>query len=203
VLSRATPPQPAATPAPKKTPERKRNIVTLPKRRMLENEPPLLRAERSRETFVEETPSQAVKSTFKAGPQEIDSRVLQSDRLGKATVQVSELQTGDKPVQVEAPDLGRGISVPFQIEGEAAERTVVRKVIPEHPGGLMKETVVKISFVVLPSGVVANAVPVRKSDARLERIALEAFRQWRFSPLPPAAEQRPQRGVVTFRFVLK
>ena len=201
--SRAAPPKPAEPPSPKKTLEKKRNIVTLPKRRMLEDEPPLLRPERTRDEFIEETPSRAVKSTFQSRPQDVDARVLQAERTGKATVDVSELQTGDKPVQVEAPDLGKGISVPFQIEGEAAERTVVNKVIPEHPGGLARESVVKISFVVLPSGVVANAVPTLKSDARLEKAALDAFRQWRFSPLPSSAEQRPQRGIVTFRFVLK
>ena len=125
------------------------------------------------------------------------------DRQGKNVAKFENLRVGEKQIQTDALDLGKGVTMPFLIEGEAAERTVVQRVVPEYPGGLAREAVVKISFTVLPSGVVAKAVPVLKGDATLERIALEAFRQWRFNPLPPDAEQREQQGVITFRFVLR
>jgi len=54
-----------------------------------------------------------------------------------------------------------------------------------------------------PLGLVGSAVLLQKGDTRLENITLEAFKTWRFSPLPGYVEQVNQSGVITFRFKLK
>ncbi len=194
----AAPPKPKPVKAPK--PER---VIHLPKRRMLEEEPPRIPVERQYEAAVEPEPQDVVRRDYAVQKRDIDVVRPEVGELGKSTAELDKLDLGGKQVQVPAPDLGKGVAVPFLIEGEAADRTVIHRVLPQYPPGLVREATVKISFTVLPSGVIARAVPILKGDAELEKIALEAFRQWRFNPLPRDAEQRPQQGVITFRFVLK
>ena len=92
---------------------------------------------------------------------------------------------------------------PYEIEGEAAKRTVTFKVIPEYPEGLQAQAIVKIRFSVLPNGHVGEMIPVIKSDARLEKLTLDALRQWRFNPLPENKPQQAETGVITFRYLLR
>jgi len=98
---------------------------------------------------------------------------------------------------------GTAQTQPYTIEGEAADRTVLKKVIPKYPENLQKEAVVKIRFTVLPDGRVGQMIPVQKDDPRLETITMEALRQWRFNPLSQSTEQRSVQGVITFRYELK
>jgi len=92
---------------------------------------------------------------------------------------------------------------PYQIEGQAASRTVVYKVIPQYPENLQKQAMIKIRFTVLANGHVGEMIPVIKSDAQLEKITLDALRQWQFNPLPAEAPQHVERGVITFRYLLR
>jgi hypothetical protein len=46
-------------------------------------------------------------------------------------------------------------------------------------------------------------IPTIKSDATLEKITLDALRQWRFNPLPSFEQQRSEKGIITFRYLLK
>ena len=201
--ARATeaPPPPAPMLKEPQTPEAR--TIRLPRRRMLEEETPRLPLERKQIYEEAEPATDLIRREYRSEQERPEMPLPRRDRGKKTAAEGHDLKTGIKPVEPQPADLGKGVSIPFIIEGEAAERTVVHRVIPQYPAGLAREAVVKIGFVVLPSGVVANAVPILKGDAELEKIALEAFRQWRFNPLPPEAEQKEQRGVITFRFVLK
>jgi len=92
---------------------------------------------------------------------------------------------------------------PFTIEGEAAERKILRQVIPEYPPGLQKEAIVKIRITVLPDGKIGPMIPVQKGDPVLEETTINALRQWRFNPLPPTVIQKNVQGIVTFRYELR
>ncbi|RMD92207.1 MAG: hypothetical protein D6814_17240, partial [Calditrichaeota bacterium] len=163
----AMPQKSLTPPAPKKNQARK--LINLPERRMLEDELPKLKAENKPELFPEENPVEVLKQNFSQDRPELDLPRTVAGKQGKEVARAENLHMGDKQVQTPAPDLGKGVAVPFLIEGEAAERTVLHRVIPEYPSNLSREAVVKISFVVLPSGVVVRAVPILKGDAVLER----------------------------------
>ena len=92
---------------------------------------------------------------------------------------------------------------PFTIEGEAAERQILKQVIPSYPPGLQKEAVVKIRITVLPDGKMGPMVPVQKGDPVLEETTMKALRQWRFNPLSPTVKQKNVGGIVTFRYELR
>ncbi len=96
-----------------------------------------------------------------------------------------------------------GQEMPYEIEGQAAHRAVAYKVIPEYPPNLQRQAVVKISFTVLPNGQIGEMIPLIKADAQLEKITMDALRQWRFNPLPSYKPQTTEKGVITFRYLLK
>lgn len=98
---------------------------------------------------------------------------------------------------------GSGSESPFEIEGKAAQRSILTKVIPQYPENLQQEAIVKIRFTVLPNGLVGEMIPIIKGNDLLERISLDAFKQWRFSPLPPNVAQIAEQGTITFKYFLK
>lgn len=106
--------------------------------------------------------------------------------------------TGD--VDLGVGDTGRS-GQPFYIEGRAADRRVISKVLPEYPPGYQKEAIVALAFEVLPSGLVTGAIIERKGDPVLEQVAVEAFRQWVFEPVPE--KTGIMAGRVTFVFKVK
>ncbi len=92
----------------------------------------------------------------------------------------------------------------FEIDWEGEiKREIYQKRLPEFPPDIQREATIKIRFTVLPNGLVGQAVLLQKGDTRLENLTLEAFKTWRFNPLPDYVEQRPQTGVITFHFKLK
>jgi len=83
------------------------------------------------------------------------------------------------------------------------KREIYQRRLPEFPAEVQREAVIKIQFTVLPNGLVGSAVLLQKGDTRLENATLEAFKTWRFNPLPNYTEQESQTGIITFRFKLK
>jgi len=177
-------------------------LVNVPKRRMLEPEPPAI-SSRSGEKLPVERPAPAVAPpSSQAGALEEPAPQLPAATEGKAAAPVA--QSGEAK---EGPSTISGAAgsaqESFRIEGEAANRQILYKVVPEYPPGLQREAVVRVRFVVLPDGSVGEMVPVLKGDPTLESITLQALRQWRFNPLPPGAPQKEVTGIITFRYLLR
>ncbi len=203
--SRAVPKQQAPTPkeATTETPENA-VPVELPKRRMLEQEPPEI-AERQADKLA---PAQEGEKLPVRREMQNDQRVevpptsSTGEKIspGAQNLALSGAKTSPTSENISG---GTAQTQPYTIEGEAADRTVLKKVIPEYPENLQKEAVVKIRFSVLPDGRVGQMIPVQKDAPQLENVTMEALRQWRFNPLSPSSEQRTVQGVITFRYELK
>ena len=52
-------------------------------------------------------------------------------------------------------------------------------------------------------GTVSRVVPLKKSDPRLETLAINYLRNWRFNPLPLDAPSEEQWGVIPFKFRIR
>lgn len=92
----------------------------------------------------------------------------------------------------------------FEIDWEGEiKREIYQQRVPEFPPDVQREATIKIQFTVLPNGLVGSAILLQKGDTRLENLTLEAFKTWRFNPLPKYVEQVAQTGVITFHFKLK
>lgn len=89
------------------------------------------------------------------------------------------------------------------IQGPAASRRIVFRPKKPRLRGLEEAAEIVLKFWVLPDGTVGRVVPIRKASARLEGLAANHLKRWRFSPLPRGAEAVEQWGEVTFRFRLR
>lgn len=89
---------------------------------------------------------------------------------------------------------------PYILEGEASNRVIISKVIPEYPKGVQKNLKVKIQFDVLKDGSVSNMLVVQKADPILEMHSLQALRQWKFNEL---SQDVIQKGKITFIYELE
>ena len=180
--------------------------VELPQRRMLEQEPPELPLRSGEKLSPDQKAAVAVVPAA-----EQDENHPAADRPAAPKSASDEPATIDGGGNIEPghatpavnQNLGKGAPAPFQIEGEAANRIVLHRVVPAFPEGVHQEAAVRIRFTVLPDGSVGSAVLQQKGEPRLEKAALDAFRQWRFNPLPPSAGDRLEQGVITFRFLLQ
>ncbi len=80
---------------------------------------------------------------------------------------------------------GRGAGEGFgDIEwGGGGNRRLVNKVTPKFPKGSQFHANMKFKLFVESNGTVSRVVPLQKSDPELERLTIQALRQWRFNPL--------------------
>ncbi len=103
-----------------------------------------------------------------------------------------------RPATVALPTLSPAV----HIRGPAAERQVIYQ--PPPPSAMVEsETEIELRFWILPNGSVSRVVPLKKSDPRLETLAINYLRNWRFNPLPPSVLPEEQWGVIPFKFRIR
>ncbi|HNW58878.1 MAG TPA: energy transducer TonB [bacterium] len=179
--------------------------VTPPKRRMLEDEKPLLGSQEEGKITPGRNPAPvAAAAGAVAAPgsgSATDSGAEPAGRQGSSAGGAGQGRSGTGTGSGITP--GEGSGQPFTIEGDAAQRLILKQVIPAYPEGLQQEAVIQFKFTVQPDGRLSGLIPMRKGDPTLEKITLTALRQWLFSPLPAQAVQRPVQGIITFRYQLE
>lgn len=181
------------------------DVVTLPPRKMIEKEPPQLNVPEPTKKVPEQQLKPVTRPETDRPPLESKTKPAAQETPGDKTIIPAVPGTAqDQKLMPDYSELSSGSgTTPFQIEGQAARRVVLVKVIPEYPEGLQKQATIKIRFTVLPDGQVGEMIPVIRADATLEKITLDALRQWQFSPLPPDEPQLAEQGIITFRYLLK
>jgi len=182
-------------------------VVKLPLRKMLEPEPPQLRVFDQKNKLDSKDEPTIIKEKNLVNHHKLSDYLSTSPSITqKETAPLNKIfLQNDKPIPSGAPIRlnDSGSSLPYAIEGAVAQRSVVYKIIPDYPENLQKEAVIKIRFTVLPDGKVGEMIPIIRADAKLEKITLDALRQWRFNPLPKNQSPRTETGVITFRYLLK
>ncbi|HOT96206.1 MAG TPA: energy transducer TonB [bacterium] len=195
------PPAMRATPAPPRS-----SPVVPPKRRMLEEEEPLLSSQENGKITpgrTAERPAGLAGSGGEtgSGPAAPPAVTVPAGGAGSALGSANQGSAGTG--QGSGVSQGAGAGQPFTIEGDAAQRLIIKQVIPDYPEGLQQEEVIRFRFTVQPDGRLSGLIPMRKGDPTLEKITLAALRQWLFSPLPAGAAQKPVQGIITFRYQLE
>ena len=111
----------------------------------------------------------------------------------------------DRPVEERASqgaaDGGEAEGI-FQISGPLSEREILEKVIPQYPEWAKRDGInaaCTIRFELSPSGEIRDNLFVSSTSGfpRLDRLAVEALRKWRFEEID---EQRNEWGDITFYF---
>jgi len=179
-------------------------VVKIPKRRMLEDEEPEILARKiDKQTATDKRPTVPTKREAKADAQSQLPVVGERTRGEKITPGATRMDLADKDIAQSGIGTGGETELPFQIEGEASQRSILHKVIPNYPQGLQTEATLKVRFSVLPDGTVGKMIPVIKGNNVLESLTLDALRQWRFNSIPKSAPQREVEGIITFRYILR
>jgi protein TonB len=92
----------------------------------------------------------------------------------------------------------------FDIEwGGKGIRKIYSFSLPKYPGGVKKEVDIKLQFTILPDGTIGTIFPKIKADTRLENVAINSLRQWRFEALDPSQKQVEQTAVIVFPYRLQ
>jgi protein TonB len=94
----------------------------------------------------------------------------------------------------------------FDIAGPLNNRPITHKVVPQYPSWAEEQGIigsVRIYFTVNPEGTVRPNMSVRQTTGypELDKLAIEALRQWKFAPFESSDEDN-QWGIITFTFSL-
>jgi len=180
-------------------------VIKLPARKMLEDEEPQLKVIEKTKLIPREEIQDLKDIKLPDNKKEFSDAVLTNPSIEEKefALPIESITQGDKLFPSTSTATESIGEAPYQIEGQAASRVVTYKIIPEYPENLQTQAVIKISFTVLPNGHVGEVIPIIKANAQLEKITLDAFRQWRFNALPADASQRVEKGIITFRYLLK
>ncbi|MBN1351173.1 hypothetical protein JXJ21_17270 [candidate division KSB1 bacterium] len=182
---------------------RQEKIIELPRRRMLEKSVTELPVPDTQKLMPETKRLPARNQTVPKINGEKNDVFDAIDEV-KETADAGAIPLDENEIEAVEPGSHSGKdNLHFSIEGEAAARKVLYKVIPVYPEGLATQAVIKLRFSVLPGGLVGDAMPVIKGNPTLEKISLDAFKKWRFNSLPPDEPQRIESGEITFRYLLK
>lgn len=87
--------------------------------------------------------------------------------------------------------------------GGDGTRKIYSYVLPEYPDGVSKEIDIRLRFTILPDGTVGTIFPLTKADTRLENVAINSLRQWRFEGLAANQKQIEQKAVIVFPYRLQ
>jgi TonB family protein len=156
--------------------------------------------------------AEALRSSLQQEPRLGDAAVLPDlpapERKFTERQELPVLPTLEPPVRRQtAPTRSATVTVPaphpaFAIKGPAAERQVIFQ--PPPPSVIVEaESEIELRFWILPNGAVGRVIPMKKSDPRLEALAINYLRHWRFTPLPSDTLQDEQWGVIPFKFRLR
>jgi hypothetical protein len=92
----------------------------------------------------------------------------------------------------------------FDIEwGGQGTRRIYSYSKPTYPEGVQKEIDIRLRFSILPDGTIGTVIPLTKADTKLENVAINALRQFRFEPLSLNQKQVEQTAVIVFQYRLQ
>jgi len=137
-----------------------------------------------------------------------DNTITPADKNKKITKE-SKVETKEKTnSNITTPGKGNkaegkgsfGVDIDW---GGSGQRKIYSYVIPAYPEGVEKEIDIRLRFSILPDGTVGTILPLTKADTRLEDLAINSLRQWRFEPLDPSRNQSEQSAIIVFPFRLQ
>jgi TonB family protein len=102
----------------------------------------------------------------------------------------------------EEAETAQNLKINDQIEGPVKGRTIVYQPSPPQVD-LVNEIEFKLKFWVLPDGTIGEVIPLKRGDAKLERVAIAYLKKWQFEPLSPEVPQRKIWGTIPIRFTVQ
>ncbi len=102
----------------------------------------------------------------------------------------------------EETEAAKNLEMDSQIEGPVKGRATAYQPPPPQVD-IENEVEFKLKFWVLPDGTIGEVIPIKRGDAKLERIAIEYLKKWQFEPLSPEVPQQKIWGTIPIRFTVR
>lgn len=118
---------------------------------------------------------------------------------------VQEASAAEKKKEVtlsEETETAKELELNNQIEGPLKGRAVVYQPPPPEVD-IVNEVEFKLKFWVLPDGTIGEVIPLKRGDAKLERIAIAYLKTWQFEPLPSEVAQQEIWGTIPIKFAVR
>jgi TonB family protein len=120
----------------------------------------------------------------------------------KETVQKAAVEKNTEIPLPEDLEKAKRLKASSQIEGPVKGRKIVYQ--PPLPQVDVEiEVEFKLRFWVLPDGTIGEVIPIKRGDARLERVAIAYLKKWQFEPLSPEVPQNKIWGTIPIRFTVQ
>ena len=116
--------------------------------------------------------------------------------------QKPELLPFKKPEPPLSVKLGSKGNKSYSILGEISKRRLIKFVKPKYPEGVQGEATVSLKITVDRDGNVVKLNVIKTGEARFDKNAIEAVKEWKFQPLPPNVNKL-EEGIVNIYFLLK
>ena len=123
--------------------------------------------------------------------------------MPSAAAQLDQQQVSDSASTAHVKKSPNG----FEISGKLANRTILKKVIPQYPSWAEEQGIIgtlRLYFTVTPEGLVRSNIKVTKTtgNPQLDQVGIDALTQWQFAPQPTGNDDDVQWGIITFTFSL-
>jgi len=118
---------------------------------------------------------------------------------------IQEAAAAEKKKEVtfsEETETAKDLEINNQIEGPVKGRAIVHQP-PSPQVDIINEVEFRLKFWVLPDGTIGEVIPLKRGDAKLERIAIAYLKKWQFEPLPSEVPQRKIWGTIPIRFTVQ
>ena len=102
----------------------------------------------------------------------------------------------------EETETAKNLDINDQIEGPVKGRAIVYQPSPPEID-IVNEVEFKLKFWMLPDGTIGEVIPLKRGDAKLERVAIAYLKTWQFEPLSPEAPQRKIWGTIPIKFTAR
>ncbi len=186
----------------------KKDVVELPKRKMVDVTEPEISVTKKEKVFVDDSPTRLKDKTEVGKKPERKSQEKILDILSPESKvsEISEVPVSEN-VQSDtlAKDAGVNISAlqSYTIEWGGSPREKIRGNLPTYPKGIYKTAIIRLRFNVFPNGTVGEIIPLQKGSTILENNAINALKEWLFNPLENNAPQVIQEGIIAFIYKLE
>jgi len=161
-------------------------------------------------TKISETSEESVKKLDIPASKNIkDEDALPQPKKSKENVNGNSLTENNSDgknlgSQMQGNGIGGSGSFGYDIDwGGKGKRKIYSYSKPDYPEGVRKEADIRLRFTILPDGTVGSIIPLTKADTKLENVAINSLRQWRFEALSKNQRQVEQIAVIVFPYRLR
>lgn len=153
-----------------------------------------------------------VKSDFTEKTIKKDKKTKEKDKTDKKKNDKEKKNPSDDKNKTFTDNQGKGIGQTgegsgnsgFEIDfGGGGTRKIYSYILPNYPEGVQKEIDIKLRFTIMTDGTVGDIFPLIKADAKLEEVAINSLRKWKFEPLRASQKQVEQTAVIVFPYRLR